>query len=100
MHKSSIIYTNNNRNGAKHNKLFNVTGNNYYAKKIEHTNDTTNNITKLNHNSHEHNVIKQVNNHITHINNYATEINHYNKKVNTHIKHTNNFYNDTFNFRK
>ena len=73
---------------------FNVTDNNCYAKKIEHTSNITNNFTKHNHNNYEHNVIKTVNKHITHINNYATEISHYNKKVNKHIKHINNFYND------
>ena len=73
--------------------------NNYYTKKIKHTNNITNNITKHNHNNYEHNVIKKVSNHITHINNYATEISHCNKKVNNHIEHINNFCNDTFNFR-
>ena len=100
IHKNNTIYTNDNRNVTKHNKLFNVTDNNYYAKEIEHTNNITNNITKHNHNNYEHNVMKTVNNHITHIKKYDTEINHYNTKVDTHIKHINNLYNDTFNFRK
>ena len=88
---SNTIYANDNRNAIKHNKLFNITGNDYYAKKTEHTNNIINNTTKHNHNNYENNVIKKVNKHITHINNYATEIKHYNKKVNKHIKHMNNY---------
>ena len=79
IHKNNTTYTNDNRNVTKHNKLFNITDNNYYAKKINNTSNITNTITKHNHNNYEHNVIK---------------------KVNKHIKHINNLYNDTFNFRK
>ena len=71
IHKNNTIHTNGNRNVTKHNKLFNVTDDNYYTKKIEHTHNITNNITKHNRNNCEHNVIKQVNNHITHINTYV-----------------------------
>ena len=53
---------------------------NYYTKKIEHTTNITNNITRHNHNNCEHNIIKKVNRHITHINSYGAEINHFNKK--------------------
>ena len=79
IHKNNTVYTNDNRNVTKHNKLLNITDNNYYTKKREHTNSITNNITKHNHNNYERNIIKT---------------------VNKHIKHFNNFYNDIFNFGK
>ena len=63
VHKSGTIYTNDNRNVIKHKKLFNITDDDYYTKKIKHTSNITNNITKYDHNSCEHNVMKQVNKH-------------------------------------
>ena len=81
IHKTNAIYTNDNRNVTQHSELVNITSINYYTKKIERTNDTTNNITKHNHNNYEHNAIKTVNKHITHINKYGNEINHYKKRL-------------------
>ena len=52
---------------------------NIFTKKIEHTSNIINNITRHSHNNYEHNVIKQVNKHIKHISSY-TEINCYNEK--------------------
>ena len=77
--KYNTIYTNDNINLSKIDKLVNFNANTYFTKNIEHTNNITNNITRHNHNNYEPNVFKTVK-HITHINDYATEINYYNKK--------------------
>ena len=77
----------------------NFNDNNYFAKEIEHNNNTTNNITRHNHYNYEHNVIKKVHKHIKHINNYYTVINYYSKKSLNNNNYY-NFYNDNFNFRK
>ena len=74
-------------------------GNTHFTKKIEHTNNITNNITTHNHNNYEHNVINKVNKHITHLNNYGTEINYRNKKS-LNKKNYHYFYHDSFSFRK
>ena len=73
--------------------------NNYHTKKNFNTSNTTNNITRHNHNNYEHNVIQKVHKLIKHINNYDTEINYYNKKS-LNKKQYYNFYHDNFNFRK
>ena len=79
--------------------MVNITDNNYYTKKINSTSNTTNSITRHNHNNYEHNVIKKVHKHIKHINNFDTDINYYNKKTLNKNQYY-NFYNDNFNFRK
>ena len=84
---------------TKINNLVNFSDNNYFTKKMEHTNNITNNITRHNHNNYEHNVIKKVHNQVTHSNNYDTEINHYSKES-LNKKGYFNFFNDSFNFRK
>ena len=66
--------------------------------RIYNTSNIINNITRLNHNNYEHNVIKNVHEHINHINNYDTEITYCKKSLNN--KNYYNFYNDNFNFRK
>ena len=58
INKHNTIYTNDTRNVTKINKL-DFNGSNYFTKNLEHTNDITNNITRLNHNNYEHNVIKE-----------------------------------------
>ena len=81
VNQNNTIYTNDNRNVTKNNKLINVTSNNYYTKKMEHTNNITINITNYNQNNYANTVIIKVNTHITHIDNYHyDEINHYNNK--------------------
>ena len=80
IHKHNTINTNGTYNITKNNSLYDVTANNYYTKKNVNTSNTTNNITRHNHNNYEHNVIKHVHKHIKSINNYGTEINYYNKK--------------------
>ena len=81
------------------NKLVSFNDNNYFTKKIEHTNYITNDITRHNHNNFEHNVFKKDNKHIKHINNYGTEIPYYNTKpLNKHNFH--NVYHDTFNLER
>ena len=99
INKHNTINTNGTYNISKTNNLLNITDNQYFTKKIEHTNYITNNITRHNHNNYEHNVIKKVHKHIKHINNYDTEINYYNKKP-PNKKQYRNFYHDNFNFRK
>ena len=68
INKHNTIYTNDNTNVAKINKLVNFNGNNYFTKKIEHTNNIINNIKRDNRN-------QEVNEHITHIHNYGNVIN-------------------------
>ena len=73
--------------------------NNGFTKKIEHTNNITNNTTRHNHNNYENNTIKKVHRHIQHISNYFTEINYYCKKsLNNHNYY--NLYNDNLNATK
>ena len=67
------MYTNANTNVIKINTLVDFNDNKYVTKKMEHTNNTTNNITRHNRNNYEHNVIKQVYKHINVTNNYDTE---------------------------
>ena len=52
----------------------------YFTKKIEHTSNMNNNITRHSHTNCVHNVIKRMNKHIKHITNYGMGINLYNKK--------------------
>ena len=99
MFKLNTISINDTYNVIKINNDVNFNDNNYSTKKIEHTTNITNNITRHNHNNYEHNVIKKVHKHITHINNYGTELNYYSKKS-LNKKNYCNFYNDSFNFRK
>ena len=56
IYKHNTIYTNDNTNVIKMNKLVHFNDNHYFTKKIEHTNTTINNITRHNHNNYEHNV--------------------------------------------
>ena len=60
INKHNTIHTNGNINVTKFKKLVNFNANNYFTKKIEHTNNITNNITRHNHNNYEHNVIKNI----------------------------------------
>ena len=59
INKHNTICINDNINVANINKLVNINDNNCCAKKIEHTNNITNNITRHNHNNYEHNVIQK-----------------------------------------
>ena len=68
-------------------------------KTINNTSNITNNITIHNHNTYEHNVLKQVHEHIKHINNTGTEIHCYNKKSLNKNQYY-NLYHDNCNFRK
>ena len=99
INKHNAIYTNENINVTKINKLDNFNCNNYLTEKIKHTSNIANNIARHHHNNYEHNVIQKVNQHIKHISNYDTEINYYNKKS-LNKKNYYNLYHDTFNFRK
>ena len=81
------------------NKLVDFNDNNYFTKKMEHTSNITDNITRHNHNNYAHNVIQKVNKHIKEFHNYDTEINYYNK-ISFNKKNHYYFYNDIFNFRK
>ena len=96
--KTSNNYSNDTYNIIKTNNTFNTTDNQYFTKKINNTSTISNNITRHNHNSYEHTLIKKVHKHIKHINNYDTEINYHNKKS-LHKKQYYNFYHDNFNFR-
>ena len=58
INKHDTIHINGNTNVSKINKLVNFHDNNYFTKKIEYTNNVTNNITRHNHNNYEHNVMK------------------------------------------
>ena len=99
INRHNTINTNVTYSITKDNRLYNVTDNNYHAKKNFNTSNTTNNITIHNHNNYEHNVIKRVHKHIKHIDNYDTERHYYNKQ--SHNKtHYYNFYHGNFNFRK
>ena len=49
--KHNTIYTNGNINVIKIHKLANFNSNSYFAKRIEHTNNITNNITRHDHNN-------------------------------------------------
>ena len=62
------------------------------------TSNIANNITRHNHNNHEHNVIINVHAHIKHINNYDKYINCHNKKSLNKNQYY-NFYHDTSNVR-
>ena len=86
-------------NKTKNNSLYNVTDNNYDTKKNFNTSNTTNNITRHNHNNYEHNVIKQVHKQVKHISNYDTEVNNYCRKP-LNKRQYYNFDHDSFNFRK
>ena len=55
--KHNTIYTNGGTNVTQISKHVNFNGNGYFTKKVEHTNNITNNITRHNHNNYEHNVI-------------------------------------------
>ena len=57
--RHKTIYTHDSTIVTKINKLVNFNDNHCLAKKIEHTNKTTNNITRHNRNNDEHNVIKK-----------------------------------------
>ena len=99
INKHNTINTNDTYNISKTNNLLNITDNQYFTKKIEHKHNTTNSITRHNHNNYEHNVIKRINKHINHMNNYGTGVNYYsNKALNNNNYY--NFYNGNFNFRK
>ena len=63
INKHNTMHSNENTNVTEINKLFHFNDNNYFAKKIEHTSNTINNITRHNHNNYEHNVINKVNKH-------------------------------------
>ena len=76
-------------------RLYNVTDNNYYAKKNFDTSNITNNITRHSHNNCEHHVIKNVHKHMKQINSYDTEISYYNKKS-LNKKQYYNFYHYNF----
>ena len=80
INKHNTIHSNGNTNVTKMNRLVNCSGNNCFAKKIEHTSNITNNITRHNHNNYEHNAIN-VHTHTKHICNYDTEINYYTKHL-------------------
>ena len=58
VNKPNTIYMNGDINVTKINKLLNFMGNNYFTKKIEHTHNITNNITRHSHHNYELNVIK------------------------------------------
>ena len=92
------MYTNGNINVTTINKLIHFNDNNFFTKKLNHTNNTTNNITRHNHINSEHSVIKTINKHMKHTSKYGTEINYYNKKSLNKDNHY-NFYHGTFNFR-
>ena len=55
--KHDTIYTNDNTNVTKINKLVSFNDNTYLTKKIKHTNNITNNTTRHDHNNYEHNSI-------------------------------------------
>ena len=59
INKHNTIYTNDNINVININKLVIFCDNNDSTKKIEHTNNITNNITRHNRNNFEHNAIKK-----------------------------------------
>ena len=99
INEHNTINTNDTYNVTKNINLFNITDNNYYTEKNFNTSNTTNNITRHNHNNYEHNVIKKGNKHIKHINNYDTEVNYYSKKSLNKKNHC-NFYNDNSNSRE
>ena len=77
----------------------NFTDDQYFTKKIEHKLNTTNDITRHNHNNYEHNVIKNVHKHIKHIDNYDIGVIFFSKKS-LNKKQYYNFYHDNFNSRK
>ena len=58
--KHNTIYTNDNINATKINTLVSFHGNNSFTKKIEHTSNITNNTTRHNHNTYEHNVTQKL----------------------------------------
>ena len=58
--RHNTIYTNDNINVTKINKLVNFNDNSYFTKKTEHTHNITNNITRHSHNNYEHNVINKL----------------------------------------
>ena len=60
-----IPYTlrNDNTNVTQINKLVGFNDNNYFTKKIKHTSETINNITRHTHNKYERNVIQKFNKH-------------------------------------
>ena len=70
-----------------------------FLQRKQNINNTTNDITRHNHNNYEHNVIKKVHGHIKRINNYDTEVNYYSKES-LNKKGYYNLYNDNLNFRK
>ena len=91
INKHNTINTNDTYNISR-NSLYNVTGHNYYSKKINSTSNTTNNITGHNHNNYEHNVLNKLHKHIT-------EINYFNK-TSLNMKQCYNFYHGNLNFGK
>ena len=99
INKHNTFNTSDTYNITKNNSLYEVTDTQCFANKNFNTSNITNNITRHNHNSYEHNVIKKIHKHIKHINNYDTGINYYNKKS-LNKKQYYNFYHDDFNFRK
>ena len=99
LNKTSNNYSDDTYNTIKTNNTFNTTDNQYFTKKINNTSTTSNNITRHNHNSYEHHLIKKVHKHIKHINNYDTGLNYHNKKSLNKTQYY-NFYHDSFNFRK
>ena len=94
----NTIYTNGHINVTKIIKLVNFSGNNYFTKKIKHTSNITNSITRHKHNNYEHNVIIIVNKHMNHINKYDTEIHYYNNQSFDEHKYD-KCYNDALNVR-
>ena len=99
INKHSTICTNDNSNVTKINKLVNVHGSNHFTKKIKHTSNITNNITRHTNNNYGNNVTKQISKHRTRIINYITEEILIIIKP-SHNKTHCNFYNDTYNTRQ
>ena len=58
LNKTSNNYFNGTYNIPKKNNLFNITDNQHFTKKLEHTNNITNNTSKHINNNYEHNMIK------------------------------------------
>ena len=54
LNKHNTINTNGTYNTTKNNSLYDLTENSYYTKKDFNTSNITNNVTRHNHNNHEH----------------------------------------------
>ena len=79
------------------NKTANLNDSCYFTKKIKHTGDITNNITRHTNNKYEHKAIKKVHTHINRMTNYCTEVNYCNKKSYNKTSYC-NFYHSNLNF--